>query len=270
MYYSFLIIIFARIKHIRLVLHHHSASYTKAYQLQFDWLSRLAGKGALHIALNDLMDEDIRTRYRSVVNVLVAQNACHVPRPAVEDRGDRPFTCGLMSNLRREKGLDTFIACLRTARSAGLNLQALLAGPPASYEAERIIEEAKSEFGDALTVLGPVSGASKHHFFQSIDVFLFPTRYKYEAQPLVLLEAMSYGVPIVATNHGYCTQLIGNAGITAPISEFEAAANAFLTRCHRDINHLREMGGKAHSRYEMLRLEASAQLKKLVHELCEG
>jgi hypothetical protein len=33
MYYNFINIFFARIKHLRLVLHHHSALYTKAYQL---------------------------------------------------------------------------------------------------------------------------------------------------------------------------------------------------------------------------------------------
>lgn len=268
MYYNFLIIFFARAKRLRIVLHHHSALYTKTFDLRFDWLSRLAGNGALHVALDNLMAEDIRTRYRSVVNVLVAHNACHVAEFTAEKRDDRPLTCGFMSNLSREKGLDTFIGCLRMARSTGLNLQAILAGPPTSFEAEKMIEEAKNEFGGALTVLGPVSGARKQWFFKSIDVFLFPTRYKYEGQPLVILEAMSYGVPVVATNHGYCAQLIGNAGLTALISEFETVATVFLTRCRVDADHWREMQGEARNRYNMLKLKANAQLNNLIQELC--
>jgi glycosyltransferase involved in cell wall biosynthesis len=173
-----------------------------------------------------------------------------------------------MSNLSCEKGLDTFIDCLRAARSVGLDLHAILAGPPTSSKAEKLIDEAKNDLGDLLTVLGPVSGASKDQFFKSIDVFLFPTRYKNEAQPLVILEAMSHGVPIVATNHGYCAELIGSAGITASTSEFVISAIDFLSRCCCDMNHWAKMQSEARSRYELLRLEANTQLNHLVEKLC--
>jgi glycosyltransferase involved in cell wall biosynthesis len=268
MLYNCLIVLFARIMCLRIVLHHHSASYTKVFRLRFGLLSWLAGKEALHIVLDEPMMKDIKARYQSVAKVIVAHNACHVPEASVEERANRPLTCGFMSNLSREKGLDTFIDCLRVARSAGLDLHAILAGPPTSAEAKKMIEEAKNDFGNVLTVLGPVSGASKDQFFKSIDVFLFPTRYKNEAQPLVILEAMSHGVPIVATNHGYCAELIGSAGITASISEFVISAIDFLTRCHRDVDHWRKMQGEARNRYDVLRLEANAQLNNLVQTLC--
>jgi glycosyltransferase involved in cell wall biosynthesis len=172
-----LIIFVARIRRLRIVLHHHSAFYTKDFNRRFYWLSRLAGKESLHVALDEFMARDMRARYPFVVNVLVSHNASHVIQPILEERHDRPLTCGFMNNLCREKGLELVIGSLRTARSTGLDLQAILAGPPTSYEAEKAIEKAKDEFGDALTVLGPVSGARKQEFFRSIDVFLFPTSY---------------------------------------------------------------------------------------------
>jgi glycosyltransferase involved in cell wall biosynthesis len=267
MYYNFLNVLLARIMQLRIVLHHHSAFYTKAFDRRFDLLSRLAGKTTLHVALDEFMAKDIKARYPVVVNVVVAHNASHVVPPALEQWSDRTLTCGFMSNLSREKGLDTFLDCLRIARSAGLELQAVLAGPPDSQEAERIIAAAREEFGGMLKVLGPASGASKQAFFRSIDVFLFPSRYRIEAQPLVILEAMSYAVPVVATPQGYCAELVGNAGVSAPSVDFAAAATAFLTRCHNDTEYRRNMGAEARKRYEMLKRDADVQLDDLISEI---
>ena len=268
MCYNFLVILFARIMQLRIVLHHHSALYTKAFDFRFDWLARLAGRGAVHVALDECMAEDIRAHYPAVVKVMVAHNAAHVGRPELDARGDRGLTCGFMSNLSREKGLDTFLDCLRAARSAGINLRAVLAGPSASGEAEAMIAAAKGEFGDMLDVVGAVSGESKQAFFRSIDVFLFPTRYKVEGQPLVILEAMSYGVPVIATHQGYCAELVGDAGVSALTSDFVAVTVGFLARCREDPGYLRMVGAEARKRYEMLKLDADVQMHDLISEIC--
>lgn len=264
MAYNFLIIALARMKGLRIVLHHHSALYTKTYDRRFAWLSRLAGRDALHVALDEFMAKDLKANYSFIANVAIAVNAAYVEDPMVQARPDRPFTCGFMSNLSREKGLDTFLDCLRSARRGGLDLHAMLAGPAASVEAAKMIADAKVEFGDRLEVLGPVAGASKQAFFRSIDVFLFPSRYRVEGQPLVILEAMSYGVPVLASQQGYCAELIGNAGASAPIEVFQAAATEFMVRCAGDAGYRRAIGTGARNRYETLKREADAQRDDLV------
>ena len=264
MAYNFLIILLARMKGLRIVLHHHSALYTKTYDRRFAWLSRLAGRNTLHVALDEFMAKDLKANYPFISEVAVALNAAYVDAVVVQERPDRPFTCGFMSNLSREKGLDTFLDCLRSARKAGLDLRAVIAGPAASEEAAKMVADAKAEFGDRLEVLGPVSGASKQAFFRSIDVFLFPTRYRVEGQPLVILEAMSYGVPVLASQQGYCAELIGNAGASAPIEMFRAAATEFMVRCAGDAGYRRAVGTGARNRYETLKREADAQRDDLV------
>jgi glycosyltransferase involved in cell wall biosynthesis len=49
---------------------------------------------------------------------------------------------------------------------------------------------------------GPVLGDAKKEFFAELNTFVFPTRYRNEAEPLVILEALMNGCPVVANNRG--------------------------------------------------------------------
>lgn len=263
MSYNFLTVLFSRIARLKIVLHHHSGLYSKTFSRRFDLLSRLAGQAAVHVALDEAMARDFKTTYPHIQNVLVAHNATHIARPVLERRGERRTTFGFMSNLNRGKGLDVFLDTLRGARRAGLKVQAVLAGPAASREAEEMIALAKSEFGDMLEILGPVADSSKEAFFRSIDIFLFPSRLT-EGQPLVLLEAMSYGVPVISSDRGYCAELVGEAGVATPIAEFEDRAISFMAHCQDDSGYLSGMGAKARARYEALKAAADFQLRALI------
>lgn len=52
-----------------------------------------------------------------------------------------------------------------------------------------------------------------------------------EAQPLVLLEAMAAGVPVVATAVGGCPELLEAAGLLTPVRDSRATARAILRLC---------------------------------------
>ncbi|MDQ1466905.1 MAG: hypothetical protein QOH10_1320, partial [Actinomycetota bacterium] len=62
-----------------------------------------------------------------------------------------------------------------------------------------------------------------------------------EAGPLTALEAMSVGVPFVATDHGGVTEVLGDAGLLVPPGDIDALAAAISrlldddelrARCH--------------------------------------
>jgi glycosyltransferase involved in cell wall biosynthesis len=55
------------------------------------------------------------------------------------------------------------------------------------------------EFAATVEHLGFVSGARKAQLLRDADLFLFPTRYLGENQPVNLIEAMAFGLPIVTT-----------------------------------------------------------------------
>jgi len=53
-----------------------------------------------------------------------------------------------------------------------------------------------------VTFHGFVNGDQKRALFEQAHLFVFPTRYPNEAFPLSLLEALSYGIPCIATDEG--------------------------------------------------------------------
>lgn len=56
-----------------------------------------------------------------------------------------------------------------------------------------------------------------------------------EAQPLVALEAMAAGVPVVATDVGGCREAIGEAGLLTAVGDARATADALLRLAHDDL-----------------------------------
>lgn len=55
--------------------------------------------------------------------------------------------------------------------------------------------------GEYITYHGIVSGKEKQDLLMQCDVFMLPTRYPNEGQPISILEAMGNGMMIITTNH---------------------------------------------------------------------
>jgi glycosyltransferase involved in cell wall biosynthesis len=56
-----------------------------------------------------------------------------------------------------------------------------------------------------------------------------------EAQPLVALEAMAAGVPVVATDVGGCREVVGDAGVLTRAGDPRATADALLRLGHDEL-----------------------------------
>lgn len=111
----------------------------------------------------------------------------------------------------REKGIFDVIkvlGCLETKfRDEGIAIRMTLkiAGDFAS-EVERLeLMEAladfrKSQFFSEIQIVGFVAGKAKDALLRESDLLVFPTYYSGEATPVVLIEALAYGMEVVTTN----------------------------------------------------------------------
>jgi len=266
--YNYILVGLARSLGYRIVLHQHSSAHTLAYSRLFHFLTLVGGKSIIHVTLSDFMAKDLRSRYVDVQHTLASNNAGHIPDPGqrpVQRVIGRRLIVGLLGNLNREKGLDTFVDTLVYGRASGLDIKGVLAGPLIGEAAASTMERARRLLGAALEVQGPVYDAEKAAFYRSIDVLFFPTEYIYEAQPLVVLEAMSYGVPVIATHRGYIAEMMGPTGIVIrPEEDVVKTAVQHFKKFIDEPKTLSAEGNASRAQFLTMRQHGSIELAALV------
>ena len=266
--YNVAIIALARVLRFKIALHHHTSAHTLNHSAWFALLARLAGRDAMHVVLDDEMATDLKKTYPSVARTLTVHNSSFLSTPPeVSKVGSNlpKLTIGFLSNLTSEKGLDSVLDVLRSGRAAGLELKLKLGGPAASVKIAEQIKSAQLEFGAALEVLGPVGPLEKNEFFLGIDLFLFLSRYKFEAQPLVVLEAISFGVPAIVSQRGYTSEIVGDAGHVV-LDQSTAVAES-VSICRKYINggiSLATQAAKSRARFVAFRNDGTLGLQLLL------
>lgn len=213
--YALMLAALTRLLGLRFYLHHHSYAYIDAPSALMAALLAISGEQTAHIILAPEMGRALADRYRRPLSALVLPNAALLPDP--DERPARPgrrpiLTIGLLSNLCVEKGLAIFLEILRSARRQHMPIRGVLAGPTARASDKAKIAEAVADLGGALEYRGPVYGAAKLRFYSDIDVFVFPSRYANEAQPLVIFEALERGRPVIAADRGCIRSQVAAGG----------------------------------------------------------
>lgn len=204
-------LLIARALGLRRVLHHHSYSYVGRRSALSALLFRAAGRAALHIVLCDGMGAALTRRYGSVARVLALSNAAFQPMdaaPAPARASSGQAVLGFLGAVTQDKGIDVFLETMRQLTAAGAPVRGLIAGPEPETAATRAIDAAIAA-GAPIERLGPVYGAEKTAFLRRIDALLLPSRYRHEAEPLVILEAMAHGAAVFAADRGCIAEQLG-------------------------------------------------------------
>jgi len=207
--YDLFFLMLARSFGKRIFLHHHSYAYIDKKCLLTSLLLQIAGDEAVHIVLCDDMEEKFHEMYKRTKNIEVVSNAGILGWHEVQDASPKKklMTIGFLSNIAFEKGIAEYLDVVEDLSEKELHLTALIAGPFQNSDVE-VFVRARIDMFKNVNYVGAKYGNEKAAFFDSIDVLLFPTKYINEAEPLTILEAMSYGVPVVAWERGCISSLI--------------------------------------------------------------
>jgi glycosyltransferase involved in cell wall biosynthesis len=126
--------------------------------------------------------------------------------------GPRPSARLLyLSGLIPSKGYPDVVEALAVLRGRGVDARATFVGRWTSADAERAFHEriATLGVGGAVHVPGAVSDrAAVRRLYLTHDVFVLPTQYPFEAQPLTVIEALAAGTPVVVTRHAGLPEMV--------------------------------------------------------------
>ena len=265
---SVLLVLAARLKGSSLYLHYHAYDHIRRQSKVLYWLTKLAGKNACHIVLGETMARDLRKCTDFELDTCIVNNSKLIQLNSFAEKQRSKFIkIGHLSNLTKEKGLTDSIDTAIYLKDFFL-IKLYLAGPATSEYVQEEIKRAKDALGENLEYLGPLYGENKDKFYSDIDYFIFPSQYKNEAEPLVVLEALSAGVPVIASQIGCITDDIGySGGISLSIDEaFKSNVKDYLNQIEKDTNYSKA-SMDAKNRFEELLVISKDQLQLLVERM---
>jgi len=153
---------------------------------------------------------------------------------------------GTAGRVQRQKNLLLFVEVARKLLDAGEKVRFLIVGDGTDRPA---IERAAAELGVARDVFVTGWRRDVPRVMQAFDIFLL-TSFS-EGMPIVVLEAMALGRPVVGTDVGAMRQCVtaGETGLLAPSGDGEGLARE-ITGLLRDPERARRMGEAGRARVE--------------------
>jgi glycosyltransferase involved in cell wall biosynthesis len=118
-----------------------------------------------------------------------------------------------LGTLVESKGFVDLLRAVPLVLQQRTDVRFVFVGDKSLPECRAAEEWAKRQGLDAyVTFAGPKSGSDKIDALLGAETFAFPTWYPLEGQPIVLLEAMSAGLPILTTRHATIPDVLGEDG----------------------------------------------------------
>lgn len=242
------------------VFHFHATGISALYQrlpLPLKALYRIAySRPDLSLCLTDHASDDARhvhsKQIEIVPNGIPDLNPTPPPAPGSPHR---PLTILFLATVSIEKGVGIVIEAIGRLRSQGLHLVCNIAGPFASTQDEAFLRAMclHNDLTDSVFWLGSVSGTEKSQLYLDSDIFCFPTHYSAEGFPVVLLEAMMFGLPVIATQWRGIPDIVDDGTTGYLVSTHDPIAVAQrIEQLHANPDLRRAMGRAGRIRYEDL------------------
>jgi glycosyltransferase involved in cell wall biosynthesis len=211
------------------------------------------------VAYVAVLGESLRHLFAGLVpayRIAVVPNGISWPpvrRSAHEPHRPRRYRILHLSTLSRLKGAPVFLAAVPHVLNARRDVEFILAGPWLHEEDRRGAETFVAHHGlrGHVVFTGPVSDVEhKRSIFSSADLFVFPG-VQQEGQPLVVLEAMASGLPVLFTDRGCLrdTVIEGECGFEVRSGDSRHLAERILW-CLDHPEEIERMGRNARERFE--------------------
>lgn len=177
-------------------------------------LLRQALRGATVILLSPALRDDLGDAVNDAQVRYVANGIPDPGEPSASGEARVPRVL-FLSNLLIAKGPLALIDALAQVAARGVDFEATFAGAPSRELGEREIHTAIARAGlaDRVRYVGAIETDEKDAVLRDHDVFVLPSAR--EGFPLVVLEAMATGLPVVATRVGAMADLVadGETGV---------------------------------------------------------
>ena len=238
----------------KVVLHQHNKGMAgDVDRWPYRWLLPLIYNKVKVVLLSQYLYPDIMRVVRRE-DVMICPNGI---KPVL-DRAVEHLTTSVphllfLSNLLVDKGVLTLLDALKILKDKGRRFVCDFVGSETrDMDAVSFAKEVGERGLEGIAVYhGRKYGREKDEYFRRADIFVFPTFYSNECMPLVILEAMEYGLPVVTTGEGGIRDEVedGRNGLVVESRSPEALAAA-VDRLISDGTLRKDMGKEGRLMFE--------------------
>lgn len=282
---DYLTVGFAKLLGRRTVLHLHGGGFEDFYKSSNPCLQRLIRANLRRtdtiVVLGELLKEQfycagdfVKQKLVVVPNGLTlgVEEPCAAPKKLPSDGKIKLL---YLSSLMPSKGFFDVLQAMQilvTQQPERYHLDLCGSFVDAKTEAAAEVRDAatlgdyikKHGLADSVTCHGQVLGAEKQKQFEHAHVFLLPTSYPWEGQPLSIIEALAFSTPAISCYHKGIPELIedGQSGAFVPPENPEAIADA-VVQITSDSPRYSRMSAAARAHYEA-KFKREVHLKRLI------
>ena len=256
-YKDFLVVLLLKLMRKKIIYHFHNKGVAENRKNRLnDLLYKITFNNTQSILLSPLLFNDIAHYVASKDVYFCANGVEDIDGSLIGLNPVEEWPCKLLflSNMMAEKGVWVLLEACAMLKKKGLNFECHFIGAWSDVTKLNFESEiTKLGLSDVVFAHGKKYGADKVSFFKEAGIFVFPTYYHNECFPLVLLEAMQYGKPVVSTAEGGIADIIndGVTGVLVPRRDAQSLAGkleVLITNWSMRI----EMGSQGRKRYEQL------------------
>ncbi len=260
----------------RIVLHLHGGALRSWYESRWPPMRAYVRAVMSMVSKMIVLGESLRETVAGLLpddRIAVVPNGVEIPweEPAHElPCGTRPWRVLHLNTLNRMKGTLVLLAAIPTVLRHRKDVAFVFAGSW-SHPLHREVAEwyiRQHRLDPYVTFLGEVTGSDKAACLEDADIFVFPG-IQQEGQPLVVLEAMAAGLPIVYTNQGCLRETVvnGECGVEVYTNDpYDLAVRICALLDHPEDQ--RQFGRNARRRCQ-LHYEKSRHIDRMISTLEE-
>lgn len=192
----------------KIILHFHNKGVNKYYdRTVYKKLYEFLFKDVNILILSKLLEYDFK-RIKSSMNFITCPNGINVEIKNKKNKQFDKLKIIFLSNLIPSKGVFKVLDICKKLIEENIQFECILVGDAEKSIKKRVNNIIKSELKNYVKYLGKKVGIQKYNLLENSNVLLFPTEYKKECFPLVLLEAQAFGLVCITTNEGAISEIV--------------------------------------------------------------
>ena len=191
----------------KIVVHLHGGYFKTFYETSGVLMEKFIRTSLSLVDTGIVLSNNLRFTLDGLVKrIVVVENGIPLteyrPKRVSAQKGEK-IKIGYLGNLIESKGVLDLLSAAVIVLDQRHDVEFVFAGSwresemRAKNRAGEMLKQEKLK--ESVRFTGVLLGEEKEEFLRTLNIFAFPTRYPFEGFPLVILEAMRAGKPIVST-----------------------------------------------------------------------